>query len=377
MKKIFLLSFSLTAIVCSLFSQSNLTQATIKKTGDFTVTIYAKPMFDIVNAPDINLNFAVSLEGTSGPGPISAESEIGGSITASDIEIFGDRRCYPYVLSSSAINMTGGADNPIATVVFPASLGQGINVQLNDYTGSGAAQAYWYISHSGDDQTPYSELFYGNNATNNEGGDSYVDIDAPLPVSLVSFRAEKFQDRSSSLSWSTASEFNTSHFTVQRSSDRKVWSNVGKVQAAGNSQMIQNYQFIDENVYNGRDSRLSVYYRLQMVDLDGQQKNSPIENVLFGTDADKANAFTVAVFPNPASEGVNVEWDAQNALQPTVIEMFDVSGKQVLRHIVAEKSNREFINFGSANVQSGLYLLRLMNGSEALGFEQIVVGQNR
>jgi hypothetical protein len=377
MKKLILI-FNLLAAVVGINAQdhTNDTQATILKTGDYTVTIYAKPMTDIVNAPDINLNFAVSLPGTSGPGPMSAATAIGGTLTAAPIEIFGARRCYPYTLSSAGINMTGGMDNPIATVIFPSSIGVQVLAQLNDYTGSGAQQAYWYISHSGGDQTPYASLFYGTNATNVESGDSYVDINEPLPLNLVAFNASKSGEKDAYLTWTTANEENTSRFIVQRSFDRKSWIEIGAVGAAGHSIDIRNYELYDPNVNSGRTNRLQVYYRLKMLDLDGKSSLSPIQSVVFnnGTTT-KANEFLV--YPNPASDGVQIEWGSDNLDQPTSLEFYDVAGKLIHVQKVSDKTYQEYVDFAHTNIQAGLYLLRIMNGTEPIEHKQIVVGQNR
>ena len=198
-----------------------------------------------------------------------------------------------------------------------------------------------------------------------------------LPLHLVNFEAKKDGDRSTYLNWSTVNEINTSHFMVQRSTDKKAWETIGKVDAAGNSQLVENYDFMDHNVYNGIDSRLSVYYRLQMVDLDGQQKNSPIENVIFGKEGSKSSQLSLLVYPNPATDGVQVEWNGQNSVQPTLLELYDITGKLVLTQKVSDNANQEYIDFGPAKISSGLYLLRIMNGSEPIEHKQIVVGQDR
>ena len=198
-----------------------------------------------------------------------------------------------------------------------------------------------------------------------------------LPLQLVTFEAEKDGDRSTSLYWTTVNEINTSHFMVQRSTDKKVWENVGNVDAAGNSQLVQNYEFTDQNVYNGIDNRLTVYYRLQMYDLDGKSKFSPIENVTFGNDASKSSELALFVYPNPATDGIQVEWNGQNSVQPTLLELYDVTGKLVLTQKVSDNANQEYIDFGPAKMTSGLYLLRILNGSEPIEHKQIVVGQDK
>jgi hypothetical protein len=351
------------------------TQATLQRTSGLVITVYAKPTSTINAGSNVNVLFAVSLP-NNGPASVTGASLIGGNITAAPTETIGGRKCYPFAIEtlSSTGPLTANVDNPIATITFPTSE-SGDVVQLNDFTESGTTNVYWYISTFGNDITDYATKFYGTNAVN--GGDSWVDANLPLPVSLVSFRAEKFQDRSTSLNWTTVSEINSSHFLVQRSADKKSWTTIGRVSAAGNSQFIENYQFIDENVYNGLDSRLDVYYRLQMVDLDGQQKNSPIENVNFGKDGSKSSELALLVYPNPATDGVQVEWNGQNSVQPTLLELYDITGKLVLTQKVSENANQEYIDFGAAKMSTGLYLLRILNGSEPIAHQQIVVGQAR
>lgn len=194
----------------------------------------------------------------------------------------------------------------------------------------------------------------------------------PLPLNLISFEAEKFETQDAKLTWTTANEENTSNFEIQRSFDKKTWTNVGNVGAAGYSIDIRNYSFMDYRVYNGRDSRLPVYYRLNMVDLDGRQRYSPIESVIFGNTTVASNSFYV--YPNPATDGVQVEWDADNIDQPTSLEFYDVTGKLIFVKKVSTNAVREYVDFSQTAIHSGVYLLRIMNGSEPIEHKQIVVG---
>jgi len=194
----------------------------------------------------------------------------------------------------------------------------------------------------------------------------------PLPLNLISFEAEKYETQDAQLTWTTANEENTSHFQIQRSFDKKTWSSVGNVAAAGYSIDIRNYSFMDYRVYNGRDSRLPVYYRLNMVDLDGRQRYSPIESVIFGNSTVAANQFYV--YPNPATDGIQVEWDAENIDQPTSLEFYDVTGKLVYNKKVSDKAVREYVDFSQTSIHSGVYLLRIMSGTEPIEHKQVVVG---
>lgn len=192
-----------------------------------------------------------------------------------------------------------------------------------------------------------------------------------LPLDLVSFEANKMNEKSSHLVWTTVNEVNTSTFAVQRSFDKKNWVTIGNVKAAGNSVSIQNYSFVDENVYNGRDAVLNTYYRLHMIDLDGYNKVSPVRSVVFGSIVNTGREF--AVYPNPASDGLQVAWDANALDQPTSLEFYDIEGRLVFTRKVSDNTNQEYIDLGLTNLQAGLYLLRIMNGTEPLEHRQIVV----
>jgi hypothetical protein len=193
----------------------------------------------------------------------------------------------------------------------------------------------------------------------------------PLPLNLISFKADKSGDRSAALNWVTTNEENTSHFVVERSFDKQKWSAIGSVAAAGYSISMQQYSFDDVNVYNGKDSKLIVYYRLQMADIDGQVKTSPIETVVFNKTGSATRDFVV--YPNPSSDGLQVEWDAENGSQPTKLEFFDLQGKLIYTRNVSDNTNQEYIDFGLTNIQPGLYMLRILNGEEPIHFERIVV----
>ena len=197
-----------------------------------------------------------------------------------------------------------------------------------------------------------------------------------LPLNLISFRAAKSGTTDAYLTWTTANEENTSHFVVQRSFDKINWTNIGTVGAAGYSIDIRNYELYDLGVNGSLQNRLQVYYRLQMFDLDGKNSLSPIQSVIFyNTILAKDNEFLV--YPNPASDGVHVEWSVDNLDLPTSLEFYDIAGKLVYTKKVSEESFQEYVDFRYADMQSGLYMLRIMNGKVPIEHQQIVVGQNR
>ena len=63
---------------------------------------------------------------------------------------------------------------------------------------------------------------------------------------------------------SVASEYNTSHFVIEKSDDGEKWSGIGQVQSAGNSTQKLDYSLEDVDV-----SQVINYYRLHQYDIDG------------------------------------------------------------------------------------------------------------
>ena len=382
MKHFYLLILSF--FLCTTIASATTVKGTIRKTDDFTVGIFVTPSGGNITGTLPLFNITVSLDalGETDPSnaPVPVDVMAFGTATINEtipVEIINGRFVYAYIVQGTAsVSWVNNVEYQVFTVIWPEDVDViGQLVELNDYTGENfggnSGQALFDIGVNGIFYVDYGDMFYGSNAINIDGGNSSVEADDILPISLVAFDADKFGDRSSHLHWSTASEENGSHFNIQRSIDKKSWTMVGKVNAFGNSQVIRNYEFVDQNVYNGSDARLTVYYRLQMVDIDGQSKISPIESVVFGNG--ETIGREILAYPNPASDGIQVEWDIDKGNQPTAIELYDIDGKLVYSVDVAPNANQEYLDFGFTNIQSGLYLLRLVNGQEPIESKQIVV----
>lgn len=118
-----------------------------------------------------------------------------------------------------------------------------------------------------------------------------------LPVKLISFDAT-LQNKNAWLQWQTADELNLAKYNVQRSPDGNEFTTIAAVNAKANSTVINNYSFTDYNITILTTS--PIYYRLQMVDLDGKIAYSKIAMV-------KPTAeILLTMLPNPAHDHVLV-----------------------------------------------------------------------
>ena len=87
-----------------------------------------------------------------------------------------------------------------------------------------------------------------------------------LPVELIYFESTP-HPLWDVIKWSTASEYNSSHFNLEISDDGENWEFVTKKEASGNSQEKINYSHINYNSKGG-----IFYYILKQYDIDGQNK---------------------------------------------------------------------------------------------------------
>ncbi len=117
----------------------------------------------------------------------------------------------------------------------------------------------------------------------------YIYPNTVLPLTLLSFEAAVVE-QGVSLNWATVSEYNFSHFVVERSTDGRLFIAIGVLQAKGGG----SYQLIDPNPTNGVN-----YYRLRVVDNDGSSNLSKVVWVEFAT----TNQFSISLYPNPVSDG--------------------------------------------------------------------------
>jgi hypothetical protein len=99
------------------------------------------------------------------------------------------------------------------------------------------------------------------------------------PVELLTFDVQKVANNTVSLKWSTASEKNSSYFSVEKSDDGINFSEIGIVRAQGTSNNIVNYKFDDDHFSS------TCYYRLKIVDKDGSFKYSSIQFIETGNNS--------------------------------------------------------------------------------------------
>ena len=143
-----------------------------------------------------------------------------------------------------------------------------------------------------------------------------VDASVALPVTLISFTGH-LENKTIPLDWSTAQEFNSSHFEIEKSTDGVNFQPLAKVTAAGASTSKRDYTYIDRQVNEFN------YYRLKMVDVDDRYSYS--ENILI---KDPAAVQDIWVLNNPFRSYIDVRF-VKTPKQPVQLELLTMSGARV------------------------------------------------
>jgi subtilisin-like proprotein convertase family protein len=210
-----------------------------------------------------------------------------------------------------------------------------------------AANKVYYICVDGNGNT------LGTNCT---GGTPQSDVDfqieatgavktnySSLPIELRSFSG-LCKDEKKFLNWSTYSETNNDFFTIEKTSDLIHYSFVGKIEGAGSSNYIHEYDFSDESFTSE-----VVYYRLKQTDYDGKYE-------YFGPIAvacNNKNGNLINIYPNPARNFVIISNLPTNTER---VELTDLLGNLLLSDSTVVENK---IELKSLNLAKGLYLLKI------------------
>jgi hypothetical protein len=155
-----------------------------------------------------------------------------------------------------------------------------------------------------------------------------------LPVSLISFDAD-CEGSAIKLDWSTASETNNHQFIIEESTDGENWNVINTTEGSGNSTTIKKYSAVTMIPAAGEG-----YYRLTQVDYNGESET--FDPVFVSCDSKQANE--LKIYPNPASEWVNVEM---------------IMGEPVDVQLALFSSSGQILMLQKTNLTSGVNLIRL------------------
>ena len=167
--------------------------------------------------------------------------------------------------------------------------------------------------------------------------------DIALPVSGLKFLGS-IVAKQAQLQWQTATEINTSHFDVEKSTDGTHFILAGRVNAKGHSTNISSYQFTDKIFVKG-----DVFYRLKTVDRDGRFSYSPIIKLTLNDNGG------LQTFPSPVKDVLTVSGLNNGG----TLRLVSATGA----HLLQQRVSSQTTTLNLVNLPAGIYYLQVWNGS--------------
>jgi serine protease AprX len=172
---------------------------------------------------------------------------------------------------------------------------------------------------------------------------------APLPVSLSSFDVQKINSNII-ICWSTTSEFDFSHFEIEKSKNLNRFTTIGTVKSKHNLEAPSSYNFIDSsNVFTSNIT----YYRLKMVDLSGSFSYSKVISIKNDT------GLFLKVLENPFTDKMDFSFENFDKQEDFTLEIFDLKGRLIYNTLIDKPTN--YLSINTSNWQSGEYIVQITN----------------
>jgi hypothetical protein len=185
----------------------------------------------------------------------------------------------------------------------------------------------------------------------------------PLPVTFISISANR-KNAGVDIAWKVAAERNVKNYQLQRSADGIHFGVVATVMALGNSSVDHDYVASDETAPS-----TVVFYRINSVDKDGQNKYSSIIKVKAG---DTRQGFSI--LSNPIQDGIiNVQFSNQLAGRYS-LQLINSGGQNIMKAIVNHKggNSNQLVNL-PASITNGTYWLLVTTPDNTSSVQALVI----
>jgi hypothetical protein len=180
---------------------------------------------------------------------------------------------------------------------------------------------------------------------------------AVLPVILIEFSASVIEKNKVLVQWKTASEINSDYFIVEKSNNAQTFSEGTRIIAKGGANSLgATYQLKDDFPKNGIN-----YYRLKIVDKDGQISYSKVVSVLLKNVANNSITISSAFVK---SNQLQVDISSVKVQSGTIL-ILDASGKKIYGTNVSLNKGINNIN-RNIYLPRGVYFANLIAGNEKI-----------
>ncbi len=176
---------------------------------------------------------------------------------------------------------------------------------------------------------------------------------ALLPVDFEYFTAIPDMNLTSvQLNWATSMEKNASHFSIEKSTDGRNYSEAGVVFAAGNSSNLIRYSFTDNNI--SASNATVIYYRLRSIDYDGSSELSQVRSIRLSKENGKG--ISILAYPNPVTSELQVTIPASWNGKKVNYQVYNNNGQAVIKKLGVMASQTETLSVQT--LTPGIYIIK-------------------
>ena len=250
---------------------------------------------------------------------------------------------------------TGGISDIVSQVYLATSCGNlGSPVICSDTSMVANASETLDLSKLQPASHYYMRIYSFSNTVASRGGFTITaSANNTLPVTLTNFSAKKV-NKSNILSWSTQQEVNTRNFIIERSNNGVDYKTIGQVTATGGSNVIVNYSFADNNPVKGIN-----YYRLRVVDNDGQSKLSDIRTI------QNEETTAVNIYPNPVKNSLGININVEKPAKGNIV-VLDLTGKILHSTSINIIQGNTLVTIPVNSLAVGNYVIKIQLNDEVL-----------
>ncbi len=189
-----------------------------------------------------------------------------------------------------------------------------------------------------------SDIYYGEPI-------HFTAIDAnTLPIELVEFEARN-HNAIIQLHWQVKNQINVGYYNIQRSFDGIKFETIGSVKA-----IDYKTDYVSDDTVAFHFQTGKVYYRLQIVDNNGQISYSSIVSV----KGNNTSECDINLYPNPVFGQLNLSINS-NVSQKATFEIVEIGGKPLFqKQLLIKKGNSKY-TLNISNLSKGNYLLICKN----------------
>ena len=309
-----------------------------------------------------NLQFTVQLPNTISPQPntLIRNNFLSNYLPTSNYiyTITNEEGFYNYLFNINIsgapdYNFISGVNIDVLEVEFTnAQLGIIAYSRLGHLNNGGAlnGQMSFYTEISGNDNTDYTNMFYGTGASNhgNYNGYSYVPVqNIVVPLSDIELDVLKNEDLAE-INWKVINQKdNVINYEIEKSNNGIQFRKIGSVLPAPTHVYL-----IKDNLTSASDGY--VFYRIKEISSDNNIKYSEVKSLHL------SKLTYTTLYPIPCHDILTIVTHAEYDFN-TSAKIFDESGKLLLTKQTAIHKGKNMISLNVSTLPKGNYFLEITN----------------